>query len=41
MDIANELMNARARRRRTFIEATFVMAKGGGAEVGPTKPGNA
>jgi transposase len=39
-DIANEL---RARgvldEEESFIDATFVMAKGGGADVGPTKRG--
>jgi transposase len=39
-DIANEL---RARgvlnEEESFIDATFAMAKGGGADVGPTKRG--
>ena len=41
MDIANELRERRRARRskRCFIDATFVMAKSGGAEVGPTKRG--
>jgi hypothetical protein len=28
-----------AERRRELIDATFAMAKGGGAEVGPSKRG--
>ena len=38
MDIANELRE-RGVLDEDFIDATFVMAKGGGAEVGPTKRG--
>ena len=38
MDIANELRERRViDEEECFIDATFVMAKGGGAEVGPTK----
>ena len=40
MDIANELRERGALdEEECFIDATFVMAKGGGAEVGPTKRG--
>jgi hypothetical protein len=28
-----------ATKERWTVDATFVMAKGGGAEIGPTKPG--
>jgi hypothetical protein len=37
-DVANALCNAGAlNEQECFIDATFVMAKGGGAEVGPTR----
>jgi transposase len=40
MDIANELRERGVLdEEECFIDATFVMAKGGGAEVGPTKRG--
>ena len=40
MDIANELRERGVLdEKECFIHATFVMAKGGGAEVGPTKRG--
>src|SRR3954469_23054735 len=40
MDIANELRERGVLdEAECFIDATFVMAKGGGAEVGPTKRG--
>ena len=40
MDIANELReHSGLDEEECFIDATFVMAKGGGAEVGPTKRG--
>ena len=40
MDIANELRERGVLdEEEYFIDATFVMAKGGGAEVGPTKRG--
>ena len=40
MDIANSIRAARVLdEEQRFIDATFVMAKGGGAEVGPTKRG--
>src|SRR5262245_32796415 len=40
MDIANELRERGVLdEKECFIDATFVMAKGGGAEVGPTKRG--
>ena len=40
MDIANELRERGVLDEvECFIDATFVMAKGGGAEVGPTKRG--
>ena len=40
MDIANELRERGVLdEEECFIDATFVMAKGGGAEVGPTKSG--
>jgi len=39
-DIANELRDRGALdEEECFIDATFVMAKGGGAEIGPTKRG--
>ena len=42
MDIANELRERGVLdEEECFIDATFVMAKGGGAEVGPTKRGKA
>ena len=40
MDVANELRDKGALdEAECFIDATFVMAKGGGAEIGPTKRG--
>jgi hypothetical protein len=40
MDIANELRDRGARNEEEcFIDATFAMAKGGGAEIGATKRG--
>src|SRR6516164_5118437 len=40
MDVANELCDKGALdEAECFIDATFVMAKGGGAEIGPTKRG--
>ena len=40
MDVANELRGKGALdEAECFIDATFVMAKGGGAEIGPTKRG--
>src|SRR5262249_15512890 len=40
MDVANELRDKGALdAAECFIDATFVMAKGGGAEIGPTKRG--
>ena len=40
MDVANELRDRGALdEKECFIDATFVMAKGGGAEVGATKRG--
>jgi hypothetical protein len=40
MDIANNLRDKGVLdERECFIDATFVMAKGGGAEVGATKRG--
>src|SRR5437762_4516850 len=40
MDIANELRDKGALdEAECFIDATFVMAKGGGAGIGPTKRG--
>src|SRR5262249_12421687 len=40
MDVANELRDRGALdEEECFIDATFVMAKGGGAEVGTTKRG--
>ena len=42
MDVANELRERGALdEEECFIDATFVMAKGGGAEIGTTKPLNA
>jgi transposase len=39
-DIANELRdNGALDERESFIDATFAMAKGGGAEIGPTRRG--
>jgi transposase len=38
MDVANELRD-RLDEEECFIDTTFVMAKGGGAEIGPTKRG--
>src|SRR5207237_10606506 len=39
-DVANELRDKGALdEEECFIDATFVMAKGGGAEIGPTKRG--
>ena len=39
-DVANELRDKGALdEEECFIDATFVMAKGGGADVGPTKRG--
>src|SRR5256886_12235659 len=39
-DVANELRDKGALdEAECFIDATFVMAKGGGAEIGPTKRG--
>jgi transposase len=39
-DVANELRDRRVLdEEECFIDATFVMAKGGGAEIGPTKRG--
>ena len=39
-DVANELRDRGALdEAECFIDATFVMAKGGGAEIGPTKRG--
>ena len=40
MDVANELRESSALdEEECFIDATFVMAKGGGAEIGTTKWG--
>jgi transposase len=40
MDVANELRDKGALdEAECFIDATFVIAKGGGAEIGPTKRG--
>ena len=40
MDVANELRERGALdEEECFIDATFVMAKGGGAEIGTTKRG--
>src|SRR5262245_36401128 len=40
MDVANELRDKGALdEAECFIDATFVMAKGGGAQIGPTKRG--
>src|SRR5262245_19148749 len=40
MDVANELRDKGAlEEAECFIDATFVVAKGGGAEIGPTKRG--
>src|SRR5262249_15263152 len=40
MDVANELCDKGALdEAECFIDVTFVMAKGGGAEIGPTKRG--
>ena len=40
LDVANELRDKGAPdEAECFIDATFVMAKGGGAEIGPTKRG--
>jgi transposase len=40
MDIANELRDrGELDEEECFIDATFVMAKGGGAEIGPTRRG--
>src|SRR5947199_8346537 len=40
MDVANELRDKGALdEAECFIDATFVMAKGGVAEIGPTKRG--
>src|SRR5262249_55016220 len=40
MDVANELRGKGALdEAECFIDATFVMAKGGGAQIGPTKRG--
>jgi len=37
-DVANELReNGALDEEECFIDATFVMAKGGGSEIGPTK----
>jgi hypothetical protein len=39
-DVANELRDSGAlNEEECFIDATFVMAKGGGSEVGATKRG--
>jgi hypothetical protein len=39
-DVANELRDKGVLdEEESFIDATFAMAKGGGAEVGPTKRG--
>ena len=39
-DVANELRDKGALdEEECFIDATFVMAKGGGSEIGPTKRG--
>src|SRR5271157_136700 len=39
-DVANELReNGALDEEECFIDATFVMAKGGGSEIGPTKRG--
>src|SRR5512146_2951975 len=39
-DVANELReNGVLDEEESFIDATFAMAKGGGAEIGPTKRG--
>ncbi|MGE5165651.1 MAG: hypothetical protein ACM3IH_16710 [Sphingobacteriales bacterium] len=41
-DVANEFREKRVLdEEEGFIEATFAMAKGGGAEIGPTKRGKA
>ena len=41
-DVANELReNGVLDEEECFIDATFVMAKGGGSEIGPTKRGKA
>jgi hypothetical protein len=40
-DVANDLRDRGVLdEEECFIDATFVMAKGGGAEIGPTKRGN-
>jgi hypothetical protein len=40
MDVANELRNKGAvQEEECFIDAMFVMAKGGGSEIGTTKGG--
>jgi hypothetical protein len=42
MDVANELRERGALdEEECFIDATFVMAKGRGAEIGATKRGKA
>ena len=39
-DVANELRDKGVLdKEESFIDATFTMAKGGGAEIGPTKRG--
>ena len=38
-DVANELRDKGVLDEKGFIDATFAMAKGGGAEIGPTKRG--
>ena len=41
-DVANELRDKRVLdEEESFIDATFAMAKGGGAQIGPTKRGKA
>ena len=41
-DVANELReNGALDEEECFIDATFVTAKGGGSEIGPTKRGKA
>ena len=41
-DVANELRDKGVLdEEESFIDATFAMAKGGGAEIGPTKRGKA
>jgi hypothetical protein len=41
-DVANELRDKGALdEKECVIDATFVMAKGGGSEIGPTKRGKA